>query len=129
MTKTTKLEKDLRDIPIHPPPLISDSVSAEQNQLQKEKESIKQCLAICAIASEQIRERLQKEKESTEKCLAICIKALEHICQLQSNLSEEFSRDISSTPGVPISSKGATADALQECNDILIKAIREIKLK
>jgi hypothetical protein len=77
---------------------------------------------------------LQEKKESTEQCLAICAIALEHIGQLQSNLSEEFSRDIS-IPGVLMSPKRATANALQECKDILTNVtvdleqhIREIKL-
>jgi hypothetical protein len=87
MTKITNLEKHLREMPIHSPS-ISDEVAAE-------------------------RERLQEEKESTKQCLAICAKALEHIGQLQSNLSEEFSRDIISIPGVLMSSKRATANALQ----------------
>ena len=93
MTKITNLENPLREIQIHSSPSISDEVAAE-------------------------RERLQEEKESTEQCLAICAKALEHIGQLQSNLSE-FSRDIISIPGVLLSSKRVTANALQECRDIL----------
>ena len=71
---------------IYSSPSISDEVRAEQERLQEEKDSIKQCLAICAKASEHLRdevaaqrERLQEEKESTEQCLAICAKALEHI--------------------------------------------------
>jgi hypothetical protein len=95
----------------------SDDVAAERERLQKEKESIKQCLAICVKASEDLRERLQEEKESTEQCLAICAEALGYIGQLQSNLSE-FSRNIS-IPGVLISSGRLTANALQECKDIL----------
>jgi hypothetical protein len=108
--KITNLEKHLLEMQIHSSPSISDEVAAE-------------------------RERLQEEKESTEQCLAICAKALEHIGQLQSNLSEEFSRDIISIPGVLMSSKRATANALQECKDILTNVtvdleenIREIKL-
>jgi hypothetical protein len=143
MTKVTNLEEHLREMQIHSSPSISDEVRAEQERLQEEKDSIKQCLAICAKASEHLRyevaaqrERLQEEKESTEQCLAICAKALEHIGQLQSNLSEEFSRDIISIPGVLMSSKRATANALQECKDILTNVavdlevhIREIKLR
>ena len=108
--KITNLEKHLLEMQIHSSPSISDEVAAE-------------------------RERLQEEKESTKQCLAICAKALEHIGQLQSNLSEEFSRDIISILGVLISSKQATANVLQECKDILINVtvdleeyIREIKL-
>ena len=111
---------------IHSLPSISDDVAAERERFQKEKESIKQCLAICAKASEHLRdevaaqrERLEEEKESTEQCLAICAKALEHIGQLESDLAEDFSRDVSSIPGVLMSSKRATANALQECKDIL----------
>ena len=81
------------------------------------------------------QERLQEEKESTKQCLVICVKALEHIGQLQSNLSEEFSRDIISILGVLMSSKRAIANALQEYKDILTNVavdlevhIREIKL-
>jgi len=142
MTKITKLEKHLREMQIHSSPSISDEVAAERERLQEEKESTKQCLAICAKAFEHLRdevaaqrERLQEEKESTEQCLAICAKALEHIGQLQSNLSEEFSRDITSIPGVLMSSKRATANALQECKDILTNVtvdleehMREIKV-
>jgi hypothetical protein len=143
MTKITNLEEPLRRIQIHSSSPISDKAAAEREQLLKEKESVKQCLAICAKASEHLRdevaaqqERLQEEKESTEQCLAICTKVLEHIGQLQSHLSEEFSREIISIPGVLMSSKRATANALQECKDILTKATveleehtQEIKLK
>jgi hypothetical protein len=128
---------------IHSPPTISGEAAPELERLQEEKESTKQCLAICTMAFEHLqdkvaaqRERLQEEKESTEQCLTICTKALEHIGQLQSNLSEEFSRDIISIPGVLMSSKRATANALQECKDILTNVtidleehIREIKLQ
>lgn len=117
MTKTTNLEEHLREMQIHSSRSSSDDVGAERERLQEEKESIKQCLAICAKASEHLRERLQEEKESTEECLAICAKALGYIGQLQSNLSE-FSRNIS-IPGVLISSGRLTANALQECKDIL----------
>jgi hypothetical protein len=141
MTKITNLEKPLREMRIHSSPPISDKAAAEREQLQKEKESIKQCLAICAQASEHLRvevaaqqERLQ-EKENTKHCLAICTKVLEHIGQLQSHFSDEFSRDIIGIPGVLMSSKRATANALQECKDILTKVtdqleehIQEIKL-
>ena len=102
MTKITKLEKHLREMQIHSSPSISDEVAAE-------------------------RERLQEEKESTKQCLAICAKALEHIGQLQSNLSEEFSRDIISIPGVLMSSKRATANAPQECKDILTNVTVNLK--
>ena len=142
MTKLTNLEEPLREMQIHSSPSISDEVAAEQEQLQKEKESIKQCLAICAKASEHLRnevaaqqERLQEDKKSTEQCLAICAKALENIGQLQSKLSEEFTRDIISIPRGLMSSKRATANALQECKDILTNVtvdleehIREIRL-
>ena len=142
MTKITNLEEPLREMQIHSLPSISDEVAAERERLQKEKESINQCLAICAKASEHLRdqvaaqqERLQEEKESTEQCLAICTKALEHIGQLRSNLSEELSRDVISIPGVLMSSKRATANALQDCKDILTNVtvdlkehIREMKL-
>jgi ribosome-binding ATPase YchF (GTP1/OBG family) len=141
MTKITNLKKHLREMQIHSSSSISDEVATERKRLQEEKESTEQCLAICAMASEHLRdkvaaqrERLQEEKESTEQCLAICAKAVEHIGQLQSNFSEKFSRDIS-IPGVLMSSKQATANALQECKDILTnvtvdleKHIREIKL-
>jgi LytS/YehU family sensor histidine kinase len=59
------------------------------------------------------RERLQEEKERTKQCLTICTNTLEYIAQLQFNLSEEFSRDIL------MPSEQATANALQECKDIL----------
>ena len=141
MTKITNLEEH-REMQIHSSPSTSNEVGAEQELLQKEKESIKQCLAICAKASEHLRdqvaarrERLQEEKESTKQCLAICNTALEHIGQLRSNLSEEFSRNIISIPGILMSSKRATANALQECKDILTNVavnlevhIREVKL-
>jgi hypothetical protein len=116
-TKITNLEKPLREMQLHSLRPISDDVAAERERLQEEKESIIQGLAICAKASEHLRERLQEEKESTEQCLAICAKALGCIGQLQSNLSE-FSRNIS-IPGVLISSERLTANALQECKDIL----------
>jgi hypothetical protein len=125
---------------IHFSPCISDEVIAERERLQEERESTEQCLAICTKAFEHFREfdnklqihsspcisdeattergRIQEEKESTEQCLATCTKALEHIGQFQSNLSEEFYRDIISIPGL-MSSRRATATALQECEDIL----------
>jgi hypothetical protein len=103
--------------------------------LQEERENIKQCLASCIKASEHLRdevaaqqERLQEEKESTEQCLAICAKALELIGQLQSNLTEEFSRDIISIPGVLMSSTRVTANALQECKDILTNLTTDLEL-
>ena len=126
MTKITNLQKHLREMQIHSLPSISDDIAAERERLQEEKESIKQCLAICAKASEHLRdevaaqrERLEEEKESTEQCLAICAKALEHIGQLESDLAEDFSPDVNSIPGVLMLSKRATANALQECKDIL----------
>lgn len=73
------------------------------------------------------RGQIQEEKECTEQCLAICTKALEHIGQFQSNLSEEFYRDIISVPGGLMSSKRATANALQECEDILTKATVDLE--
>jgi hypothetical protein len=142
MTKITNLEEHLREMQIHSSPSISDEVVAERERLQAEKESIKQSLAICAKASENLRhevaaqlERLQEEKEGTEQCLALCAKVLEHVGQHQSNLSEECSRDTISIPGLLISSRRVTANALQECKDILTNAtvdlevhIREIKV-
>lgn len=108
-TKITSLEEPLREMQIHSSLSISDEAIAERERLQKEKESIKQCLAICAKASEHLRdkvaaqqERLQ-EKESTEQCLVICTKVLEHIGQLQSHLWEEFSRDIISIAPIALS--------------------------
>jgi hypothetical protein len=142
MTKMSNLEEHLRKMQIHSSPSISDEVTAERERLQAEKESIKLCLAICAKASEHLRdevaaqqERLEEEKEGTEQCLALCAKVLKHIGQHQSNLSEECSRDIIGIPGLLISSKRVTANALQECKDILTNAtvdleahIREIKV-
>jgi hypothetical protein len=99
--------------------------------LQEEKESIEQCLAVCAMASEHVREfenkviaergRLQKEVESTKQCFAICINTLEYIGQLQSHLSEEFPCDMR------ISSEQATANALQECKDILTNVTADLE--
>jgi len=141
ITKTTNLKEHLRDMQIHLSPCISDEVIAERERLQEERESTEQCLAICTKAFEHLREfdnklqihsppcisdeaitergQIQEEKDSTEQCLATCAKALEHIGQFQSNLSEEFYRDIISIPGGLMSSKRATANALQECEDIL----------
>ncbi|KAH6667685.1 hypothetical protein B0J14DRAFT_642060 [Halenospora varia] len=148
MTRTTNLKEHLRDMQIQSSPCLSDEVIVERGRLQEEKESTEQCLAICAKAGEHLREfdnklqihsspcisdeviaergRLQEEKKSTEQCLAICIKALEHIGQLQSNLSEEFRRDVSVTRG-PMSSKQATANVLQECKDILTNTTLDLK--
>ena len=142
MTKITNLEEHLREMQIHSLPPVPDEIKTEREKLQEERESTKQCLAICAMASEHLREevaaqreRLQEEKESTVKCLDICAKALEYISQLQSNVSKELSRDIVSGPGVPMSSKRVTANALQECTDSLTSVIfdlgehiRELKL-
>lgn len=149
MTKTTNLEEHLRDMQIHLSPCISDEVTAERERLQEERESTKRCLAICTKAFEHLRElenklqihsspcisdnattergRIQEEKESTEQCLATCTKALEHIGQFQSNLSEEFYCDIISIPGGLRSSKRATANALQECEDILTNATVDLE--
>jgi len=125
MTKKTNLEEHLREMQIRSSRSISDDVAAERERLQEEKESILQGLAICANASENLRERLKEEKESTEQCLAVCAKALGYIGQLQSNLSE-FSRNIS-IPGVLISSRRLTANALQECKDILTKVTVDLE--
>jgi hypothetical protein len=56
MTKTTNLEEHFRDMQIHASPRVSDELTAEQEQLQKERESIVQCLAIYTQASEHLRE-------------------------------------------------------------------------
>jgi len=68
------------------------------------------------------RGRIKEERESTEQCLATCTKALEHIGQFQSKLSEEFYDGIVNIPGGLMSSKRATANALQRCEDILANA-------
>jgi hypothetical protein len=143
MTKTTNLEEHFRDMQIHVSPCVSDELTAEQEQLQAERESIVHCLAICTQAFEHLREfdnklqihspripdeatterrRIQEERESTEQCLATCTKSLEHIGQFQSNLSEEFYCGIVSIPGGLMPSKRATVNALQECEDILTNA-------
>jgi hypothetical protein len=149
MTKTTNLDERLREMQIHFSPCISDEITAERERLQEEKESTEQCLVICAKAFEDLREfenklqihpslrisdeaitergRIQEEKESTEQCLATCTKALEHIGQFQSNLSEEFYRGTVSIPGGLMSSKRATANALQECEDILTNATVDLE--
>jgi hypothetical protein len=135
MTKITNPEKHLREMRIYSSPSTSDEVATERERLQEEKESTKICLAICAKASENLqdevaaqRERLQEEKERTEQCLAICAKALKHIGQLQSNLSEGLSRDIISIPGVLMTSKPVTANALQECKDILTNVTVDLEV-
>lgn len=149
MTKTTNLEEHFQDVQIHHSQCISDEVTAERERLQEERESTEQCLVICTKAFEHLQEfdnklqihsspcisdeataergQIQEEKESTEQCLAICTKALEHISQFQSNLSEEFYCDIISIPGGPMSSKRTTANALQECEDILTKATVDLE--
>jgi hypothetical protein len=45
------------------------------------------------------REQLQEEKETTKQCLRTCTTAFEYMRQLQSDLSEDFSRDIVNVPG------------------------------
>jgi hypothetical protein len=131
MTKTTKLEEHLREMQIHSSPYISDEIVAERERLQEEKESIKQCLAICAMASEHLREfenkvavereRLQEKEDSTKQCLTLCTNALEYIGKLQSNLSGESSRDTLT------SSEQTTASALQECEDIFINVTVDLE--
>ncbi|KAG0644998.1 hypothetical protein D0Z07_9214 [Hyphodiscus hymeniophilus] len=140
-TVPNKLEEPLRQVQFSLSPVLSDEIIAEREQLQEERQSTKRCLAICAEASEHLREfeeslqiysspsisdevtvereLLQEEKESTEQCLATCTNALEHIAQLQSNLSEDFPRDIINISGGLMSAQQATANTLQECKDNL----------
>lgn len=71
------------------------------------------------------RERMQKEKDSTKQCLAICAQVLEQVSQVRPNVFEDISAandahqvDISTRGGL-IPAKRVTAKVLKEFQDKL----------
>jgi hypothetical protein len=71
------------------------------------------------------RERMQKEKDSTKQCLAICAQVLEQVSQVRPNVFEDISAandahqvDISTRGGL-IPAKRVTAKVLEEFQDKL----------
>ena len=71
-------------------------------------------------------QRLQEERDSIKQCLAICAQASEHVDQLQSSGLEDVStaQDIQvrvSLAGGLISAKRMTVDVLRECRDNLAR--------
>jgi hypothetical protein len=87
MTKIAKLEERVRNVQVYPSLRNLGEATTE-------------------------RERLEEERESTKQCLAICTKVLEHIGQFKSNLSEEFHSDVISILGGLMLSNRATANSL-----------------
>jgi len=69
MTKKTNLNKHFRQMQINVQPSLSDESIVERERLLEEKESIKQCLAICAKGLEHLRQ-FQNEMQINDKFAA-----------------------------------------------------------
>jgi hypothetical protein len=116
--------------------MISNTTSDLEDHLQEIERKL-QALPLRgdAISDEDAaeREQIQKEKDSTRQCLAICAQVSKQVNQLRPNVFEDVSAAKGSyqlnisTLGGFVSAKRATASAFQELQEKLTKTTSELE--